>query len=64
LALYYLFYSLDYFKAILTAAFLVALPTLAISILIDSYFYGRWCFPQYNFVYVNVVENITAQFGV
>jgi hypothetical protein len=60
LALFYLFYSYDYFVAIVSAAFLVALPTLIISFLNDSYFYGRWCFPQYNFVYINVVENITA----
>jgi hypothetical protein len=54
---------MDYFMAIIKAGLMVALPMLVISILNDSFFYGRLCFPQYNFVYINVVENISAQFG-
>jgi len=34
-----------------------------ISLLIDSAYYGAFVFPQFNFVYVNVVQNISAYFG-
>jgi hypothetical protein len=64
LALFYLFQSQEYFIAILSGAFLVAVPLLSLSILIDSYFYGKLCFPQLNFVYVNVVENVCRHFGM
>jgi hypothetical protein len=35
-----------------------------LSIGVDSLFYGKLTFPQYNFVYINVVQNISAAFGV
>jgi hypothetical protein len=45
LALFYVFKSWDYFVAILKAGIFVAIPTIGLSILNDSYFYGYWCFP-------------------
>ena len=55
--------SYDYFLAILTSGVVVALPTFAFSVLIDSICYGRFTCPQLNFVYVNVVDNISKYFG-
>lgn len=40
---------------IITVAFTTAVPLFALSIGIDSYFYGKLTCPQYNFVYFNVV---------
>ena len=64
LALFQMFQSCDDFLAILQSAIFVALPTFTLSIVCDSIYYGKWACPQYNFVYVNVVEDITAYFGV
>lgn len=55
--------SVDYFLAILAAAVFVALPTFAFSVAIDSICYGKLTCPQLNFVYVNVVDNISKYFG-
>jgi hypothetical protein len=33
----------------------VAIPLIIFSIGVDSLFYGKLTFPQYNFVYINVV---------
>ena len=63
LALVKCFTSFDYFVAIITAGILVALPTFAFSVGIDSLCYGRFTCPQLNFVYVNVVDNISKYFG-
>jgi hypothetical protein len=64
LALYKILNSWDYFTAILLSGLLVALPTFALSIFIDSSFYGMLTFPPYNFVQVNVMENLSKAFGV
>lgn len=37
---------------------------VAFSIGLDSWYYGQLAVPQFNFVYVNVVENISRVFGV
>ena len=50
--------------AILQSGIFVALPTIAFSIFCDSMYYGKWTCPQFMFVYVNVIEDITAFFGV
>jgi hypothetical protein len=64
LALYKIFSHRDYFFEIIKAAVCVALPLMCVSIGIDSIHYGRLVCPQYMFVYVNVVEDITRYFGV
>ena len=45
LALVKIFQSCNFFTAILTSGFLVAVPTMIFSILIDSYFYGKFTIP-------------------
>ena len=52
-----------FFLPIVVAALTVAIPLMAGSILLDSLFYGRLCMPQLNFLYFNVVENISKHFG-
>lgn len=52
-----------FFAPILVAGLTVALPMIVFSVLIDSYFYGVLSIPQYNFVVLNVVENVSAYFG-
>jgi phosphatidylinositol glycan class B len=43
----------------------VALPTLVLFISIDSFYYGELTFVPYNFLYKNLVENISGnKFGV
>ena len=64
LALSKIFQSFDFFYAILISGIFVAIPTMALSILIDTMNYGKFTIPQVNFVHVNVVENISKYFGV
>ena len=64
LALTKIFSSNDYFLAIMTSGVCVALPTMIISILIDSVLYGKFTIPQVNFLHVNVVEDISKYYGV
>ena len=45
LALFKIFQSWDYFVAVLQSGFVVALPTIAFSILCDSLYYGKWTCP-------------------
>ena len=63
LALIKAFTSADFFLAIVQAAFTVALPVLVLSTLADSWFYGKLTVPPYNFLYINVVENLSRYFG-
>ena len=49
---------------IVLSGLLVAIPMTGLSVLIDSYFYGKLTVPQYNFVYLNVVDNLSKNFGV
>lgn len=63
LALFKIFSHKDYFLEILKAGVFVAIPIMMLSIGIDSFMYGRFAFPQFMFVYVNVVEDITKYFG-
>ena len=51
-------------SAIIVAGVTVAIPCVLMSFIIDSYYYGVWTFPQYNFVYYNVVENLSVHFGI
>jgi len=55
-----LFYNL---LAIIQAGLIVAIPMVLLSLCMDSFYYGTFTFPQFNFVYVNVVQNISAYFG-
>jgi len=41
----------------------IAIPLFVINLLSDSYWYGYFTVPQYNFVYVNVVLGISKYFG-
>lgn len=53
----------DNFMAIVEAGVYVTVPLVLFSIAIDSFFYGRLTCPQFNFVYINVVEDIAKNFG-
>ena len=49
--------------AIIQAGLFIAIPMVFLSLCMDSFYYGTFAFPQFNFVYVNVVQNISAYFG-
>lgn len=49
-----------YFKSLIFAA----APTLAILIALDSLYYKTLTFTAYNFLYKNIIENVSAKFGV
>ena len=63
LALWKIFSGFDYFLAIASAGVFIAIPVCILSVLIDSAYYGRFTIPQWNFVYINVVDNISKFFG-
>ena len=50
--------------SIIQAGVLVAIPTIGFSIALDSWYYGKLAIPQYNFVYINVVQNLSNKFGI
>ena len=58
-----IFRSWDWFIAVLQAGLFVTLPMCFVSVLVDSIFYGHLACPQYQFVYINVIEDITRFFG-
>jgi phosphatidylinositol glycan class B len=41
----------------------VGIYSLIVSVLVDSYFYGKFVLVQYNFVYFNVMQNIGEIYG-
>ena len=49
--------------AIIQAGLFIAIPMVFLSLCMDSLYYGTFVFSQFNFVYVNVVQNISAYFG-
>ena len=53
-----------FFVPILVAGFTIAIPMLLFNIFIDAQWYGFWTFPQWNFVYWNVIEGISKHFGI
>lgn len=63
LALVLIIKDFRYFLPILVAGLTVAIPIVLINLWSDSYFYGYFTVPQYNFVYVNVVMGISKYFG-
>ncbi len=63
LVLYKLIYE-NSFRAFLISGFLVALPSLVLFIFIDSLYYGQYTFVVYNFIYKNLVEDISSSFGI
>ena len=50
--------------AIIQAGIFVALPTMVFSVALDSWYYGQLTVPQYNFLHINVVQNLSNKFGV
>ena len=50
--------------ALIQAGIFITVPTIIFSIAMDSMFYGKFTIPQINFVYINVVENLSVKFGV
>jgi len=63
LALIIIIKDIRYFFPILVAGLTITIPVVCINLLSDSYFYGYFTVPQYNFVYVNVVQGISKYFG-
>ena len=63
LALMKMVEDINWFLPILVAGLTVTVPACAVSVLIDSYYYGVFTVPQINFVHVNVVENVSKFFG-
>ena len=61
LALIYIFQTssliclLHNLLAIIQAGLFIAIPMVILSLCMDSFYYGAFAFPQFNFVYVNVV---------
>lgn len=49
--------------SIIQAGFTVAIPIVLISISIDSWYYGKLTWTQFNFLYVNVVDNVSIHYG-
>ena len=56
--------SRSYFLAIIEATVTVAVPVTAASILADSLFYGKFTIAPINFLYVNVLDNLSQYFGL
>ena len=52
------------FRNILLSGIFVAVPIMVFSILFDSLIYGKFTCPQWQFVYVNVILNISSEFGI
>ncbi len=50
----------SFIKAFLFAA----LPTLVLLTILDSLYYGTPTFVPYRFMYINLVENVSAKYGV
>jgi hypothetical protein len=64
LALYQIMLSINDFYAILQGGIIVAVPIMLFSVGMDSWYYGTLTFPQLNFVYLNVVDNMSRHFGI
>lgn len=64
LALIKIMTDFNFLVPILVSGITVTIPMSILSVLLDSYFYGKLCCPQWNFVVLNVVENIASFFGV
>jgi phosphatidylinositol glycan class B len=63
LALMVIWRDTDFFIPILISGITIAVPMVVLNVCSDAYFYGYWTFPQYNFVYLNVVEGLSEYFG-
>ena len=63
LALLVIWRDPNFFIPILVSGITVAIPIVLINVVSDGYLYGYWCFPQFNFVYLNVVEGLSEYFG-
>lgn len=50
--------------AFIKAVIFIAIPTIALIILIDSLYYGELAITAWNFLKINVIENRSSDFGV
>lgn len=67
LALFAIFATKNLFGNLFTiiwAGLTVTLPLLVLSFLLDSAYYGKFTLTQYNFLYVNIVLDVSSAFGV
>lgn len=62
LLLFKMCYKLEFFYSFLSMAFIACMMML-VSFAADSTFYGRITLPQFNFLYFNIVENLSKEFG-
>lgn len=54
----------NYLTPIILAGLFVTIPMCIASTLLDSYYYGAFTVPQYNFIGINVLENLSIYFGI
>lgn len=52
-----------YLGSFIVAGLFITIPLVLATICIDSYLYGFWTIPQWNFVYVNIIDGISNHFG-
>jgi hypothetical protein len=50
--------------AFIKSGIIIAIPSLVIMTIIDSMYYGKITFVPYTFMYKNLVENISASYGI
>lgn len=53
----------NYFLPIVVAGLALTVPICLLSTLLDSIYYGTFTVPQYNFLRINVLENLSVHFG-
>lgn len=56
--------NVDFIVPIIVAGLTVTIPFCIASTLLDSYYYGALTVPQYNFIGINVLENLSIYFGI
>lgn len=56
--------DINFLLPIIVAGILVTVPLCVASVALDSYYYGTFTVPQYNFIGVNVFENLSKYFGI
>jgi hypothetical protein len=44
--------------------FIIAIPSLVVFIIIDTIYYDWLTFAPYNFIYKNLVEDVSSDFGI
>ena len=51
-------------KVFVISGIVVAIPSFLLFILGDSLYYGQFTFVPFNFIYKNIIEDISSSFGV